>query len=362
MKFLLIEDEQWFVDSLQALVEADEADVEIVVPNQTNLKNGFPEGEAIEEQLLDRVRAVRDQHNLNLILLDTDLSKFGNGIGQAAYRQAFQELGMPVCRYTKRHSVTTIFALKSLKRLASDGASAVWVPGEKVKGDLRDAGILPWLNAVHEGFDQLRLTLLADPDLLKRSLGPAGILARALGRPSAKSDFLGYTAQNFFFFAPPLGNEPEHGGLDPGQQSTRLGYWLLNYILAFPGPILSANAAAAFLNLTVASFNDPDVQALIAPAQYTGPFNKLDNYYWREELLVILDCNDGDIAKAPSILNKLQRVDTENPGDSAYLCILTQEPIASQEAAPRPDWIPSGAQIARIKQHLYDELGPMLNI
>lgn len=220
MKFLLIEDEQWFVDSLQTLVEAGDADVKIVVPNQTNLVSVFPEGEAIEDQLLKRVREVRDEHSLDLILLDTDLSKFGNGIGQAAYRQAFQELGMPVCRYTKRHSTTAISTFKSLKRLATDGSSAVWVPGEKVKGDMGDAGILPWLRSVNEGFEQLRLTLVDNPDLLKRSLGPAGILAKALGRPAAKSDFLGYTAQNFFFFASPLDNEPEHGGsLDTRQQS-----------------------------------------------------------------------------------------------------------------------------------------------
>jgi len=41
---------------------------------------------------------------------------------------------------------------------------------------------------------------------------------------------------------------------------------------------------------------------------------------------------------------------------------LSREPIKAEDAAPNPDWIPSGAQLARIKQEDLDQLGPMLNI
>jgi hypothetical protein len=251
-----------------------------------------------------------------------------------------------------------------LRRLAVEGASAVWVPGEKVKGDLSESGLLSWLRGVNEGFAQLRQVLVDKPELLTRSLGPAGILAHALGRPSLKAELLGYTAQNFFFFAAPLDNDAEQASIPEATQlSTRLGYWLVNYILAFPGPILSKNAAAAYLNLTLESFDQDAVREFLKPARYAGPFAQLDEFYWAEDLLDLIGHSSGDIAKAEALSAvALERVDKDNIESSAYLCVLTNKPIAENEAATNPDWIPSGAQVARVTQSLYDELGPMLSI
>jgi hypothetical protein len=362
MKLLLIEDEPDFIARVK--VASDNAGIEFIEASDVGIDSQFENTAAIEEQLVSRLRKIRDSQEFEIVLLDTDLSKMGNGLGQVACRAAFQELGIPVCRYTKRQSQTAISNLQFLRRLAIEGASAVWVPSDKVKGDLTESGLIAWLRGVSEGFNELKRSLVEKPDLLGHSRGPADILAHALGRPSVKADLLGYTAQNFFFFAAPEDTAAEKGSrTDIAQQATRLGYWLVNYILAFPGPILSKNAAAAYLNVSVESMSNPNVEALLKPARYTGPFHALDEYYWAEDLLGIIEQADGDIAKSKFLNNiKMERVDNENPESSAYLCILTNSPIKASDAASNPDWIPSGAKVARVTENLYDELGPLLSI
>lgn len=362
MKFLLIEDEPEFISRVKAA--SGETGDELLEAAAVGLHAQFEDTAAIEEQLIERLRNILVAEQFEIVVLDTDLSKMGNGLGQVACRAAFQELGVPVCRYTKRQSQTAISNLQFLRRLAIEGASAVWVPGDKVKGDLGKTGLLSWLKGVNDGFHELQTRLEESPKLLERSKGPADILAHVLGRPSVKADLLGYTAQNFFFFAPPEDTAAKKGGkADVAQQATRLGYWLVNYILAFPGPILARNAASAYLNITIESFADPKVEALLKTARYTGPFHSLDEYYWAEDLLAIIEQSDGDIANAKALEGvKLERVDGENPESSAYLCILTNKPIRGDEAAGNPDWIPSGAKVARVTENLYDELGPLLSI
>lgn len=364
MKFLLIEDEVDFIGRMKELVKEYGDDIQMVSIQDTELTKKFDENieQAIEDQLVSRIKNIQEKQAFDLVLLDTDLSKITNGAGQIAYRQAFQELGIPVCRYTKRQSDTEISIGKRLKRIAYEGASAVWVPGDKVKGDLKAANTLGWLLGIHHGFSQLFEKLSQGTKPLKASSGPAGILANALDRSTAKSDFLGYTAQNFFYFASDSPS-PNEGEQFTKSQATRLGYWLLNYILTFPGPILNFKAAAAFLNLTESAFATKEVQDLVSVAAYSGPFSRLDSFFWKEDLIDIIDKHAGDIATAESLQKfELQRIDAQNPGASAYFCVVSQSPIAESEAAPRLDWMPSGAQLARIRQDLYDELGPLLSI
>jgi len=315
--------------------------------------------------MLAKVRALHAATPIDLVLLDTDLSRLGNGITQSLCRQTFQEIGIPVCRYRKRMSTTDFARLQDLHRLAREGASAVWVPSDLVQPEKLVSAFVPWALAVARGFSSLQKSLIDKPELLTAPLGPAGILATVLNHPALKGDLLGYTAQNFFFFGAPTGEDGDDlATLTNGPaQATRLGYWLINYILMFPGPILSSKAAAAYLNLQPSSFELAPVQELVKAAVYDGPFADVNKYYWRDRLTDLLDTFDGDIATAKQLNGeKLERVDVANVGASAYLCLLTQEPIAANDAAPKPDWIPTGAQLARIKRDLYEQLGPMLSI
>lgn len=360
MHLLLIEDEPEFIVRMQQAVE--KYDMQIFTPEAVGLQESFKEGESSEEQLIKRLVTIQQEYKIDLVLLDTDLSRMGNGISQSACRQAFQELGMPVCRYSKRPPTGQQTKLRDLKRLAQEGASAVWVP-HHLLDDLPDQ-LIPWLSVVQRGFEQLRISLEQHPGVLKGTLGPAGILAAVLRRPNAKADFLGYTAQNFFFFGAPIeGSDGSSGGRDIASQATRLGYWLLNYILAFPGPILGKLAAAAFLNLRPSALENDRLQELIKPAKYSGPFHDLDDFYWRDDLGKLLEEFDGDISLAPTLKGlDFPRIDADNPYTSAYLCVLSQDVIAGDQAAANPDWIPAGAQLTRIRRDLYDKLGPMLSV
>lgn len=355
MNVLLIEDEPDFI----ARVKRASRDAKMVCPEDVGLTREFDEGSAIEDQLLNRLQGICDEHGIEIVLLDTDLSRLHNGITQTLCRGVFQELGIPVCRYSKKQTATESSKLLLLSRQSREGSSAVWVDNAVAQDP--EQKLLPWLRAVHNGFSSLKLALDNDKSWRGTRRGPAGILARILGAPSSSADFQGYTAQNLFFF----GGESSHekDSETSRQLSTRLGYWLLNYILQFPGPILTRPAAAAFLNLTLKSFDENAVQDLVKDAKYVGPFHETQRLYWRDSIGKVIDAADGDIATHEALKHvKLERVDADNPGSSAFVCVLTQEPIATKDAAPTPDWVPSGAQLARIKTSVYDKLGPLLNI
>jgi hypothetical protein len=367
MRILIIEDQPDFIESVKAAFKNVAPAVELLTPETTGIKDQFDNSgqSSLEEQMLTKVKALQAKQAIDLVLLDTDLSRFGNGVTQSLCRQAFQEVGIPVCRYRKRHTVTHVARLQDLHRLAREGASAVWVPSELLRTERLESDLVPWLLAVADGFAAIQSAIAADDELLSAPLGPAGMLATMLGHPSLKADLLGYTAQNFFFFAAPSGEDGDDLPAPPNAfaQGTRLGYWLVNYILMFPGPILSDKAAAAYLNLTLPSFAEAKVKALVVGAKYSGPFSGIQEFFWRDGLASLLDRFEGDIASASELQDmKLERVDADDPGASAYLCMLTQEPISDSDAAPKPDWIPPGAQLARVKRELYDQLGPMLSI
>ncbi len=366
MNLLIIEDEPDFIGRVKVAFAPEGSNNQLLTPDAVGLvSEKFEAHKSFEEQFLDKLRQVHKDSAIDLVLLDTDLSRFkGSPISQTLCRQAFQEIGVPVCRYKKTYTQTDSNRLKDLKRIAREGASAVWVPPHLVKGeDLSD--LVTWLLAVNDGFVRIRERLQGDPALLEKNHGPAAVLARLLGKPKMRADLLGYTAQNLFFFAAPLSEDADDESLTPDAlvQSTRLGYWLLNYVLTFPGPILPVAAAAALLNVSRDAFDDPRLQALCARARYQGPFDRVQPYYLRDALEEIVDENGGSVVNAPALQGVgLEALVSDPAGTHAYYCVLNDKPItAAQAANPSPDWIPPGADMARIDQDLLDALDPMLS-
>lgn len=362
MNLLLIEDEADFVADVRAAVEAASGH-HLFSAAEVGLLAPLNEGQSFEEQFLARLRGIQAQFAIDLVLLDTDLSRFHTiPISQTVCRQALQEIGLPACRYKKTYSQTQSNRLRDLKRIAREGASAVWVPPELVKG--RDmAPLVRWLETVDRGFKLIAQRLEAVPATLIKQIGPAGILSRVLGKASLRADLVGYTTQNLFFFGAPVGEDNDaESAPSPYVLATRLGYWLVNYVLTFPGPILNKAAAAALLNLTRHSFEHPAVQEFVRPALFTGPFEGMGPFYWRAQLAELID-SIGDVSALPQLNGlSLDRVDTETPGAPAYYCVLTGDPVARADAAnPTPDWIPPGAELTRVRQELLEVLDPMLS-
>ncbi|MDB5815309.1 MAG: hypothetical protein JWN23_2426 [Rhodocyclales bacterium] len=361
MNLLIIEDEPDFVDSVKKAGLA--SDMSVFSGADLGFREeGFfkADGGSVEEQLKQKLSSVCTENNVDLVLLDSDLSRLRNGISQTACRDALQSLGIPVCRYSKGHTSTQVAEFGRLINLASDGASAIWVAQGKTQ-DV-EGKLMPWLQAVSDGFQALRSTLLSQPAALSNSAGPAGILAKLIGHPELQGSLLGYTGPSIFFFGSAKGSTTALTATQAQDWANRLGYWLMNYVLPFPGPILCAPAAAAYLNITCDSLARKDVQQLLCGARYSGPFGQTSEYYLKSGLDEILETQGGDIALAASLKSAPpERIDAARPEAPAYYCVLSQTTIREDEAAPSPDWIPAGAQTARIKQEILDELGPMLD-
>lgn len=363
MNFLLIEDEEDFVADVK---EAAKGLATVLAPKDVGLlqDTALPPVGPAEDQLAEILSKLIRQHQIDLVVLDTDLSHAqGKLEAQSGYRVALQKLGMPVCRYRKGASETQFTWWQRLQRAMQEGADAIWIPRSKVSDDIDE--LVPWLIDISTGFKTLASRLQAQPELLDSTseFGPADVLAIVLEKPAAKVDFLGYTAQSLFFFASANVADPSQLRDRHERFATRLGYWLFNYIMTFPGPILPKDAAAAFLNLTVDSFAHPAVQALVRGSRYTGPFANTADYYWRSDLAQLLDCLAGDIARAPELASvNLIRLDPNDTGAEAFWCVLSQLPVLSGDTAPNPEWIPSGASQARVTQSRLDELGPLLSI
>lgn len=358
MRVLHIEDEPDFIARVQAAGNAREG-VEVLTDERSGLRDvkaSFDDSGPIEEQLIKKLQTLVTRERVDLVLLDTDLSRQrGSFSTQTEYRQAFQELGVPVCRYNKGHQPTGLMELEFLKRVTKEGDNAIFIPRDCVGPNL-EATLMPRLEGIWHGFKKLRELIEAEPGVLEGDSGPAGILAHLLGRAGLQADLLGYTSQSSSFFT----GGSAAGVSKPVQYGAQLGYWLYNFVLAFPGPILNPIAAAAFVNLSPASFDMTAVQALVARCRYAGPFDVLGPYYWKDELATLIDELGGDIARAPTLQgHALERIDPEAHA-MAYYCVLTRKPIRQDEAAINPDWVPPGASLSRILESEFDELGPML--
>jgi hypothetical protein len=146
--------------------------------------------------------------------------------------------------------------------------------------------------------------------------------------------------------------------------ATQLGYWLFNYILMFPGPILTQSAAAAYLNVSPNDVSKYRVfENLLEHARYKGPFDDVEPYYWRSKLSELAESAGGDIAGHIDLSDVvLDRIDREKGAVQAYICMLSGEAIREDQAALSPDWVPSGASEAKIKEEVLDELGPLAGI
>ncbi|MFJ5235179.1 hypothetical protein ACIP86_00230 [Pseudomonas neuropathica] len=363
-KVLIIEDESVAIEKFQLL--SKDSELTFLSPADVGLAGWVPkENESVEEQLAKLLKAQIEQHQIDLVLLDTDLSRGRSLQPHSSYKAALRELGMPVCRYQKGGTEPPLARLQQLQRTVRDGASAIWIPKAFVSGDRID-GLVPRLIAISKGFKDILAVLKAKPDLLddKHRHSPADVLASVLGDADLSYEFLGYAAQNLVYFAKPEKEVRDQEISKEQRYATQLGYWLYNYIITFPGPILTAPAAAAYLNVLPDEMRKrEDFSSLISRAHYRGPFDQVEPYFWRTRLIALLDECNGDLATHELITGApLRRVDSDNVGDPSFVCMITGAAITQDQSATSPDWVPSGATEAKIKEEVLDELGPLAGI
>lgn len=312
------------------------------------------------------------------VILDSDLSGYGNGMSKETLLAVFRNMGIPVCRYSKRTKGTTSELLKHYAKLASEGAASILVPSELMNGAKAEYSsesddLVKWLEAAFNGFSDIHNSYR---QLVKTSgiqLSPPALLAQILGSAEMELDLLGYTGANLFFFGDrwidmdeiDAEGETESQTLELSHNSaTKLGYWLYNYIISFPGPILNTAAAAAFLGVKSATFDPQEFSKAMAPEQYMGPFSACQPLFLRqrlEALLIESGMSGSELLASRNVT--AEPIYKESPNTSGVYCIATNSSIKAEDGVGPIDFIPGGASdLCRISRKTYQRWMPWLNL
>lgn len=359
MRLLYVEDEDDFALQIKTALESGsqlsvDSDKFIL---DLHVHNGG--GNPIENQIAQIInqRELSDGE-YDAALVDTDLSGLKNGISQSAFRTACSMIGLPVLRYS-RAVPTTSDRMKYLTTISREGSQALQVPTSVLT-----EGIADWVVGILQSFKQIRDEI---EERRKKDSGtsPSEIMASMLNEPEIDLDLLGYSGANFFFFGE-LIDSVEGDIKQPRVRNyaTQLGYWLANYVLMFPGPILNEGAAAAYLGITKNDLKNAKVRELLAGALYAGPFattSTTGSYYIRRRVDHLM--LESDVEYFADLCSKRHiTIDAAGKGKLWYYCIVNDEPILDADAVGPFDWMPRGADICRIKKSTYQKLAPWLGM
>ena len=361
MRIIYIEDETSYAESVKATLESKgRISVSLYKPDELKKDHlAHPGGgNSVEEQISKAITKLEtDEGKFDAALIDTDLSGFKEaGISQSAFRTACTMVGLPVLRYS-RGSLTTSDRMKYLTTIAREGSQALQVPLLVLQDGLEE-----WVFGVAESFNKIQAQIKYQ-EQNKLGLSPSEILAAMLKVPDLDIDLLGYSGANFFFFGDLVDSTQDTDGqFNARNYASQLGYWIANYVLMFPGPILNVGATAAYLGITKNDVTKDEVKVLLKDASYDGPFSTTGPYYIRRKIDQILA--DAKLSDFPALCSaKHIKLDDETGENKLwYYCVVNDVPIAAEDARGPFDWIPRGADICRIKKDTYEKLAPWLNV
>lgn len=369
LRLLYIEDEDEFrrdlVTSLQSRFDLSAIDVSEFSQTQ----NG---GEIGEQFLTWLNKAFVSGEPVDGVILDSDLSGFSNGISKEMLLSTFRSIGVPVCRYSKRQKQTPSERLKHFATLASEGAASVLVPSNLLNGptdnpEERTEQLTQWLHSAFEGFAKLRDSYLNWAPGGTQEHSAAELLSRLLGRPAMELDFVGYSGASLFFFGDGMAVDEDSPSKERVARhvSTKLGYWLFNYIIAFPGPILNAPAASAFIGVNSTSVPPNEFVRVFEKALYDGPFSGCAPLFFREGLeQILMDAGKTgqDMLTTAGVVDATPIYESD-PSQAGAYCVATDTSIKREECAGPFDWIPAGAsELCRIEKRTYARFMPWLNV
>ncbi len=358
MRLLHIEDQDEFRVEIEKRLKRKFTVVSYTGNDETGHVNTetHPDGSnPIEEQIANQIRKLEDKDGqFDLVLLDTDLSGLKNGLSQSSIRSACAKIGIPVLRYSKKPEDSAAQKLKYLATIAREGSQSILVPNHLLKSE----DLSSWLVNIAKSFGKIKSAINE-----KSILSPGSLLSKLIKSNSIESELLGYSGANFFFFGD-LIEEVGKDNFSPRNYSTQFGYWLANYVLLFPGPILNTNATAAYLEIHKDDVVKESVAKLIEKAKYNGPFSHIKTYYLRSGLDHILSKKNviefQEIMTDKNIIPK--KLDYNRQGKPSYYCLVNDCPVSMENSVGPLDWIPRGAQICRIRKDTYNKFGPWLNV
>ncbi|GEM_PF-1142171 len=251
-----------------------------------------------------------------------------------------------------------------------------------------EADAANFIAAAFSGFLAIRDAITGDPDLLTSKRSLASVLAALLERPHLDNQFALYMTrlgasnsslvQRLRDFADPAESPDDN---DKVQVLTYvLGHVLLNSILKFPGPILSQRALCAYLG--TAETEASALKEVFAGASYSGPFSGSGDYYWREDVDLILDEKGealrdrsfedfgdmnraiGELALGRELATHVCERDGCGGKKGGFVCPFTHRPVCQRAdcSVAASSWIPQGAQLSRVERDFYDEWAPLLGL
>lgn len=281
--------------------------------------------------------------DISLFVVDHELSRKGRIVTDAVFVEIAEAIGVPVVRYHRamKPSSDTIYSAQK-EHMSS------------IKLDF-DARLGEFACKISEGFDLLRDKFESLQDNISRHK-PASILASLLDAPGVELELEQYlTARDIFI---PQNNHDQRANR---QLTTRLGYWLHNVILKYPGLILNTVATASYLGIQPEDFNQDEVKGCFQDAIYTGPFDGVDNFWWRVKLDQILDGLDGPeyVESIAEITVSECKCSVTGTSPAGYYDIITKQPISYNESVGDMQWIPPGADLTRINKQTYEEEAPL---
>jgi hypothetical protein len=359
-KVVLFEDDPKFGPQIEAAIRRHlPVSIELVtfVSKLTQKTFSDPYEDQLRKELLNRTYA-----NTVLIVSDRDLSKTKNytGLSEAIVSKVAAELGVPICLYARG---TTDDVLERQK---------MWGDGRIVLDSEDSEAMAIKIHTLVDGFQQISKKL---PGILKlkgkkKLLTPSAVMASLLKHPefTDKIALYGSGDQKMVAEILPFTVEKKVKQLKK-RLPCLLGYWLFDSIFRFPGLLVDSVAAASYLNIEVETFvKNGKVKNLFKSALYDGPFaDASDPHWWRAKLDDILGAGNSKDGLS-YIQRKLKqnfefcRCTVNSKIPAGYYCVATKKPVSAENSKGNISWFPPGADLARIRNDVFEEIGPWLGL
>ncbi len=361
-KVVLFEDDPETGTRIEAAVRRELPTTAAVVRFQPAAPKEKDIGRTYEDRLREEL-GKKAYAGASLIVCDRDLSQTERyiGLSEAVVSNVATELGLPICLYARGLSGDL------LERKRSWGDGRIVLDSKSIDEMATKVAVL--VQGFAEVADGARKVLAAKGKARPRT--PAAVMAGVLGRPDLADQIALYGLGDQKMVAqilPDYEKRKSHARLKE-RLPALFGYWLYDSILRFPGLLVDRVAAASHLNIGVNVFGrDSKVQDLFKSSLYRGPFrDPADPHWWRgqlDDLVLAAGCTDGRSFAQKKLGRKIPfcRCSLDTKKSAGYYCVATKTAVSRDNSYGNISWFPQGADLARIRKDVYEEIGPWLGL
>lgn len=361
MKIVLFEDDPETGPRLRSEIEKHTPRGSSVVLFEASTSAKLKKIKLYEERLAEEMKLPK-YRGATLWVTDRDLSRIAyyEGLSEAVISKVAFQYGMPLCKYA-RGMVDDV-----LKRQRSWGDAQIVLESR----DLSELG--ERISVIAAGFEEISTELhkLMPGRRVKSGIRtPADVMGRLLARPNLVDRIALYGSgdQSMVVEILPFANSPTHVAELKARLPSLLGYWLYDSLLRFPGILVNETAAASYLDIAVNEFMDEKVRAVFESALYDGPFaDEHDPRWWRNDLDELVHGAGEDTGRAfanKKLKRKLRGcVDSMTRKRAGFYCMVKKVPVSEDNSVGNISWFPPGADLARVRKDVFDQMGPWLGL